>query len=293
MKDMLEEVLKFGSYIVDALRVYQQPVFVYLPPLGTLRGGAWVVVDSTINPQHMEMYADPTARGGVLETEGTLDVKFRKKDIIAQAHRLDDVLIKLDEELKSVEEKEKQGLSVSAAVRTKEAILKDIKAREELLFPLYHQVATQFADLHDTPGRMTAKGCLHGVVEWKNARRFFYWRLQRRLAEMSIHKQLQHIQPLPEDAVQQTQKRIAGWITSVDSSVELQNDEQVASWLHKNQAVIQSLVEKANQQTSVNQVKQLLARFSHNSSTSTVDGLVAVIQSLSEEEKQALKRTFM
>lgn len=55
--DMYEEVLKFGAMIVDALRVYNQPVFVYLPPNGELRGGAWVVVDPSINPSQMEMYA--------------------------------------------------------------------------------------------------------------------------------------------------------------------------------------------------------------------------------------------
>jgi len=55
--DMYEEVLKYGAMIVDALRVYRQPVFVYLPPYGELRGGAWVVVDPTINSDHMEMYA--------------------------------------------------------------------------------------------------------------------------------------------------------------------------------------------------------------------------------------------
>ena len=55
--DMYQEVLKYGAMIVDALRVYRQPVFTYLPPHGELRGGAWVVVDPTINPDHMEMYA--------------------------------------------------------------------------------------------------------------------------------------------------------------------------------------------------------------------------------------------
>lgn len=57
MRDMYEEVLKYGSMIVDALRAYKQPIFIYLPPHGELRGGAWVVVDPTINPSQMEMYA--------------------------------------------------------------------------------------------------------------------------------------------------------------------------------------------------------------------------------------------
>ena len=41
-RDMYNEVLKYGSYIVDALVSYEQPVFVYIPPFGELRGGSWV-----------------------------------------------------------------------------------------------------------------------------------------------------------------------------------------------------------------------------------------------------------
>jgi acetyl-CoA carboxylase / biotin carboxylase 1 len=41
-KDMYGEVLKYGSYIVDALVKYEQPIFVYIPPHGELRGGSWV-----------------------------------------------------------------------------------------------------------------------------------------------------------------------------------------------------------------------------------------------------------
>ena len=76
---MFDQVLKFGSYIVDALREYTQPVLVYIPPFGELRGGAWVVVDPSINLRYMEMYADEEARGGVLEPEGTVAIKFRMK----------------------------------------------------------------------------------------------------------------------------------------------------------------------------------------------------------------------
>lgn len=74
MKDMYDQVLKFGASIVDALRDYNQPIIVYIPPYGELRGGAWAVWDAQINPRHMEMYADLDARGGVLEPEGS--VKF-------------------------------------------------------------------------------------------------------------------------------------------------------------------------------------------------------------------------
>lgn len=63
--DMHDQVLKFGSYIVDALTEYNQPIMIYIPPYAELRGGAWVVVDPTINPTHMEMYADEFSRSVV------------------------------------------------------------------------------------------------------------------------------------------------------------------------------------------------------------------------------------
>lgn len=52
---IVRKVLKYGALIVDALVEYKQPVFVYIPPHSELRGGAWVVVDSTVNPNVMEM----------------------------------------------------------------------------------------------------------------------------------------------------------------------------------------------------------------------------------------------
>lgn len=59
---MYDQVLKFGAYIVDGLRQYQQPVLIYIPPYAELRGGSWVVVDPTINPLCIEMYADKESR---------------------------------------------------------------------------------------------------------------------------------------------------------------------------------------------------------------------------------------
>ncbi|KAI6786141.1 Acetyl-CoA, partial [Hortaea werneckii] len=88
-RDMYNEVLKYGSYIVDALVHYEQPIFVYIPPFGELRGGSWVVVDPTINPQMMEMYADEDSRGGVLEPEGIVGIKFRKERQLETMARLD------------------------------------------------------------------------------------------------------------------------------------------------------------------------------------------------------------
>uniref|UniRef100_A0A8W8JHP3 Acetyl-CoA carboxylase n=1 Tax=Magallana gigas TaxID=29159 RepID=A0A8W8JHP3_MAGGI len=70
MKDMHDQVLKFGAYIVDALTEYNQPIMIYIPPYAELRGGAWVVVDPTINPTHMEMYHDELSSLGTRRYSG-------------------------------------------------------------------------------------------------------------------------------------------------------------------------------------------------------------------------------
>lgn len=41
-------------------------------------------------------------------------------------------------------------------------------------------MAVAFAEMHDTPVRMVAKGVLHGIVPWAQARPFLATRLRRR-----------------------------------------------------------------------------------------------------------------
>ncbi|KFP87024.1 Acetyl-CoA carboxylase 2, partial [Acanthisitta chloris] len=150
MKDMYDQMLKFGAYIVDSLRDFKQPVLVYIPPHAELRGGSWVVIDSTINPFYVELYADKESRGGILEPGGTVEIKFRKKDLVKTMRRIDTVYAKLVEQMGTPELSEAQ----------RKELEKQLKAREELLLPVYYQVAVRFADLHDTPGRMQEKGVI-------------------------------------------------------------------------------------------------------------------------------------
>nr|XP_014342769.1 PREDICTED: acetyl-CoA carboxylase-like [Latimeria chalumnae] len=128
----------------------------------------------------MEMYADQESRGGVLEPEGTVEIKFRKKDLVKTMRRVDPVYTHLAERLGTPE------LSTS---ERKELETK-LKEREEFLLPIYHQVAVQFADLHDTPGRMQEKGVITDILEWKTSRSFFYWRLRRLLQEDIVMKKI-------------------------------------------------------------------------------------------------------
>jgi acetyl-CoA carboxylase / biotin carboxylase 1 len=177
--DMYKEVLKYGAHIVDALRTFKQPVFIYV--IGELRGGAWVVLDPTINPEMMELYAEKNSRGGVLEPEGIVEIKFRKPQLLAAMERLDETYRNLKALLKDT----------SLSPEERASLQNDLNAREHKLLPVFHQVSVQFADLHDRPGRMLAKGAIKSVVEWHESRTFFYWRLLRRISEDSVIREIQ------------------------------------------------------------------------------------------------------
>ena len=89
-------------------------------------------------------------RGGVLEPEGTVEIKYKRRDIIKTMARLDPVYANL------LAKSKQSGLTKDE----RDLVERQLKAREELLSPMYHQVAVQFADLHDTPGRMLEKGVI-------------------------------------------------------------------------------------------------------------------------------------
>lgn len=52
------------------------------------------LINLLLNVQ-VEMYADPSASGGVLEPEGIVEIKFRTPDLIAMMHRLDPSILHL------------------------------------------------------------------------------------------------------------------------------------------------------------------------------------------------------
>ncbi|XP_076466128.1 acetyl-CoA carboxylase-like isoform X2 [Babylonia areolata] len=223
MKDMYDQVLKFGSYIVDALREYRHPVLIYIPPYGELRGGSWVVVDPTINPDHMEMFADSLSRGGVLEAEGTVEIKFRRKD-------LDKVMRRLDPQLRQMGE---QAASPEATPEKRQELQKQMKKMEDGLAPVYHTVALHFADLHDTPGRMEEKGVISDVIQWQQSRQFFYWRLRRRLLEAQARRKIeQGDYRLGSQA--HLDSILNRWFTEDQgplNAYQWEDDQKVVSWL--------------------------------------------------------------
>ncbi|PTU18563.1 hypothetical protein P175DRAFT_0559382 [Aspergillus ochraceoroseus IBT 24754] len=293
-RDMYNEVLKYGSYIVDALVKYEQPIFVYIPPFGELRGGSWVVIDPTINPDQMEMYADEEARGGVLEPEGIVNIKFRREKQLETMARLDATYGELRRSL------EDSSLSKDQLSEIKQKMA----AREEQLLPVYMQIALQFADLHDRAGRMQAKETIRRALTWKNSRRFFYWRLRRRLSEELIVKRMMEVAPSPvtregsgaipsdqTDSLPSTNgsprsthlRTLQSWTGFLDEDLE-NDDRRVAMWYEENKKAIQTKIEALKTQAVAADVAQLL----FSDKQGGLKGVQQVLSLLPVEEKEAV-----
>jgi acetyl-CoA carboxylase/biotin carboxylase 1 len=287
-RDMFDEVLKYGSLIVDAFVAYEQPVFVFIPPFAEIRGGAWVVLDASINAAVMEMYAAKgTARGGVLEANGAASVKYRSKDMFVTMHRLDDTLKSLDEKLASV-----------SAEAERADIQKDIRSREQMLLPVYEQIAVQFCELHDTPGRMKAVGVIQQEVEWAEARSFFYWRLRRKLAEFDLRKKLidaaevgrgvKSLEPLDATAM------IKQWFLEDPNMNETNwdDDKVFLSWMAENHQLLEQNVMAYTKEVVIQEVVQVMTAGGTTARVGTsgiVEGLARAMELMSPEDRGNVK----
>ena len=87
------------------------------------------------------------------------------------------------------------------------SIKRAIAKREGQLMPLYVQISHEFADLHDRPGRMKAKGVIRDVLSWPRSRAYLAKRLKRRLAEDALRARFRG---LSEDAVSSKLRALAG-----------------------------------------------------------------------------------
>jgi acetyl-CoA carboxylase / biotin carboxylase 1 len=289
---MYDEVLKFGSMIVDALVEYKQPLFVYIPPFAELRGGAWVVVDHTINTDVMEFYAAEDARGGVLEATGIASIKYRDPEIKATAHRLDPVLIQLKGEL--------DAAISSKDLVAKERIEKLIQNREKMLMGVYRQIAVHFADLHDTPGRMQAKGVIRKQVPWANSRKFFFWRLRRRLAECDVASTMMEIDgtiATQSSAIETLQE----WYLQSSSGDALSpgswdDDRKVMAWLQENKQYLRDKLTQLKSTVQVNTLSKQLMTILHDGEVdpqlSHEDIITKAIGTLSTADAAKIKAIF-
>ena len=291
-RDMFDEVLKYGALIVDAFVAYQQPVFVFIPPFAEIRGGAWVVLDASINAGVMGMYASKgTARGGVLEANGAASVKYRRNDLIITMHRLDDKLIALDSKLSQ----QKDGTG-------RDAIIELIAARERSLLPVYEQLSVQFCELHDTPGRMKAVGVIEREVEWSQSRSFFYWRLRRKLAEFDLRRKIidaadvgrrvKALTPIEASAL------IKQWFLEhpLSTGEKWDDDRTVLSWMAQNNETLEQNVVQYTKSCVVQEVFQVMTAGGNTARVGTqgiVEGITQAFASMSPEAREEFKTSIL
>lgn len=147
-----------------------------------------------------------------------MEIKFREDRVTATMMRLDETFATA--KLRSTD------ATLSAQERATSSA--EASERYTLLAPIYRQLALHYVDLHDRVGRMEAKQCAQHC-SWREARRFFYQRLRRRLAEFAVFKILRDVNP--QLTTQQLRKLVSDIVAEaqIDSSLNLKVAEFLES----------------------------------------------------------------
>ena len=217
----------------------------------------------------MEMYADEDSRGGVLEPEGIVNIKYKKDRQLETMARLDPTYADLKSKL--------GDKSLSAAQQNE--IKAKMTERENLLLPVYLQIALQYSDLHDRAGRMKAKDVIRSPLEWTQARRFFYWRLRRRLNEEYVLKRMAAAQS--KDLVSRTNnlRTVEAWsgVPNFDT-----DDMSVAMWYEENRKAIHEKIDKLKVDAIAFDVAELM----RSNKNGGLKGVAQVLSMLPVAEKE-------
>jgi acetyl-CoA carboxylase/biotin carboxylase 1 len=221
----------------------------------------------------MELYADEDARGGVLEPEGIVGIKFRREKQLETMARLDPEYAQLRKQLadKTLSHDELSAIKVKAT------------AREQLLLPVYMQVSLQFADLHDRAGRMQAKNVIRQSLLWRESRRFFYWRVRRRVNEEYIMKRMSTSNKNPLTSRARNLDNLAAW-TGIPNFAKA--DREVAMWYEENRKTVHDKVEALKTETVAFDVASLI----RGNSQGGLKGVQQVLSMLPVAEREEALR---
>lgn len=167
-----------------------------------------------------------------------------------------------------------------------------IRKREQILEPMYRQVAIYFADLHDTPERMLEKNTIHEIIPWKKARRLFYWRLRRRLCEEEIKDEILSTQPSLD--VRQVEAMLRRWFIEDKGATESylwDQDEAAVCWLEAQRKTDNSVVSRnvmcVKRDAVVTRIKEALEIFPEI----RLDAVLEIAHRLQSAERAELQRT--
>ena len=227
------------------------------------------------------MYADEDARGGVLEPEGIVNIKYRKDKQL-------ETMARLDPEYGAIR---KQLADKSLSAEQLNEIKKQATAREQLLLPVYMQISLQFADLHDRAGRMKAKSVIRDSLSWRESRRFFYWRVRRRVNEEYILKRMASASSAtsskpasnPHNTRAHHLETLAAW-TGIPAFEK--DDKAVAMWYEDNRKLVGEKIEGLKLDGTAFDVAALL----RGNSKGGLKGVQMVLSMLpANEREEALK----
>lgn len=193
-------------------------------------------------------------------------IKYRRDKLLATMQRLDPTYAELKEKLNDSKLSPEEHAEISSK----------IVKREKALLPIYAQISVQFADLHDRSGRMLAKGVIRREIKWVDARRFFFWRLRRRLNEEYVLKligeQLKNANKLEKVA------RLKSWMPTVDYD----DDQAVSTWIEESHAKLQKRIEELKLESKKSNIIKLLQEDPSNAASVMKE----FIDRLSDEEKE-------
>jgi acetyl-CoA carboxylase biotin carboxylase subunit len=77
-RDMYNEILKFGSMIVENLTYFKQNIYIYVLPDSQIRGGSMVVMSKAINP-NIRFICDPSSNVNILEPDAGYEIIMANK----------------------------------------------------------------------------------------------------------------------------------------------------------------------------------------------------------------------
>ena len=151
--------------------------------------------------------------------------------------------------------------------------------REKLLLPVYLQIALQYSDLHDRAGRMKAKGVIREPLQWPQARRFFYWRLRRRLNEEYVLKRMAAAQSKELVNRASNLRTVEAW-SGVPNFHK--DDMSAAMWYEENRKTIYDKIETLKNEGVAYDVASLL----RSNKNGGLKGVAQVLSMLPVEEKE-------
>lgn len=130
-----------------------------------------------------------------------------------------------------------------------------------------------FADLHDTPGRMKAKGVIRKQVQWAESRAFFFWRLRRRLCEFSTVNACG-----AQAEAGQRKHAIAAlrtWFISQQGGTESEweDDRGMVEWFQEHDAELQAYTAAVRSQACVGEIRSKLSELVRTAAGAQVHGV--------------------